>query len=110
VDVALTCKNGLALEHLTKDAASAPHIYRRCVPSQLEEQLWRPVPPSHDETGVLPACFAIAPASLRYGFVVVSRKTEIRNLQSPAIVDEQVGCLHISMENVIVVEVAEAFK
>jgi hypothetical protein len=40
----------------------------------------------------------------------VSRETEIRNLQSPAIVDEQVGCLHISMEDVIVVKIAEALE
>jgi hypothetical protein len=110
VDVALACEDGLALEHLTEDAAGAPHVYRRCVSPQLEEQLRWPVPSSHNQACVLPACFAVAPASLGHRLVVVSRETEISNLESPAIVDEQVGCLHISMEDVVVVEVAEALE
>lgn len=40
----------------------------------------------------------------------MSRKTEICNLESPAIVDKQVGCLHISVEDVVIVEVSEALE
>jgi hypothetical protein len=40
----------------------------------------------------------------------VSRKTEICNLESSAIIDQQVGCLHVSVEDVVVVEVPEAFE
>jgi hypothetical protein len=37
-------------------------------------------------------------------------KTKIRNLETAAVVDEQIGCLHISMEDVIVVQIAESFE
>jgi hypothetical protein len=40
----------------------------------------------------------------------VSCQTKICNLQSPTVVDEQVGGLHISVENVIVVEVAQTLE
>jgi hypothetical protein len=40
----------------------------------------------------------------------MSRKSEICNLKSPAIVDEQVGCFHVAVENVAVVEISEAFE
>jgi hypothetical protein len=44
MNIALACKNRLALKHLTKDTARAPHIDGRRVFSQLEEQLWWPIP------------------------------------------------------------------
>jgi hypothetical protein len=97
VYVALACKNGLALEHLAKDAAGTPHVDGRRVLSQLQKQLWRPVPSSHNQSCVLALGFAVAPASLWYSFVVVSRETEIGYLKSPAVVDEKVGSLHVSM-------------
>jgi hypothetical protein len=40
----------------------------------------------------------------------VSRKAEICYLESSSIVDEQIGCFHISVENVAVVEVSEALE
>jgi hypothetical protein len=40
----------------------------------------------------------------------VPRKTKICNLESATIVDEQVGCLHISMEDVVVVEVSQTLE
>jgi hypothetical protein len=110
VDVALACQDRLALEHLTKDAASTPHVDGRCVPPQLKKQLRRSVPPSHDQTGVLSACFTVALAALWYRLVVVARKTKICDLESPAIVDKKVGCFHVSMENVVIVKVSEALE
>jgi hypothetical protein len=40
----------------------------------------------------------------------VSRKTKICYLESPAIVDKQVSGFHVSVENVVVMEVLEAFE
>jgi hypothetical protein len=40
----------------------------------------------------------------------VSRKTKICYLESPAIVDKQVGGFHVSVEDVVVMEVLEAFE
>jgi hypothetical protein len=40
----------------------------------------------------------------------VSCKTKIGNLESPTIVDEQVGSLHISVKNVVIVKVAQALE
>lgn len=108
--IALPSKNRFPLEHLSQDAAGAPHVNGWRVPPQLEEKLWRPVPSSHDQSGVLSSCLAIALALLRDWFVIVSRQTEICNLESAAIIDEQVGGLHISMEDMVVVEVSEPFE
>jgi hypothetical protein len=110
VNVALAGKDGLAFEHLTKDATGAPHVDGRCVLPQLKKQFRGSVPPSHNKTSVISARFTIALASQWYGFVVVARETKICDLKSPAIVDEQVSCLHISMQNVVVVEVSQALE
>jgi hypothetical protein len=110
VDVALAGEDGLALEHFTKDTTGAPHVDGRCVLSQLEKQLRWSVPPRHNKTGVIPSCFTVALASLWYGFVVVSRETKVCNLESPTIVDKQVGRLHVSMQNVVVVEISQALE
>lgn len=40
----------------------------------------------------------------------MSRKTKICYLESPAVVDKQIGCLHVSVEDVVVVEVAQALE
>ena len=40
----------------------------------------------------------------------MSCKTEIRNLEDALVVDEQVSCLHVSVEDVLVVEVCGAFQ
>jgi hypothetical protein len=40
----------------------------------------------------------------------VSRKTEICYLESSAVVDEQIGCFHVSVEDVVVVEVSQALE
>lgn len=45
-----------------------------------------------------------------YGFIVVSRKTKIGYLETSFVVDEQVRRLHVSVKNVVVVEVSEAFE
>ncbi len=36
--------------------------------------------------------------------------TQCRDLQNAFIVDEQVGCLHVSMQDLIVVQVTQAFQ
>jgi hypothetical protein len=77
VDVALAGEDGLALEHLAKDAACAPHVDGWSVLPQLQEELWWPVPSGNDQCSVLALGFAIAPASLRHRFVVVARETKI---------------------------------
>jgi hypothetical protein len=104
--ITLTCENGLALEHLAEDAACAPHVDGWCISPELEEQLRRSIPSGHDQAGVFPACLAVALASLWDWFVVVPCETEISYLESAAIVDEKVGCFHVSVQNVIVVEVS----
>jgi hypothetical protein len=40
----------------------------------------------------------------------VARKAKICDLQAPAVVDEQVGGLHVAMKNVVVVEVAQTLE
>ena len=40
----------------------------------------------------------------------MSRKTEICNLEPAAIIDKQISCLHVSMEDVVVVEVSETLE
>lgn len=110
VDVARACKYGLALEHLAEDAACAPHVDGRSVSPELKQQLWWAVPPSHYQGRVFPSRFSVALASLRHRLVVVSRKTEIGDLESSAVVDEEIGCFHVSVQNVVVVQIAQALE
>jgi hypothetical protein len=69
---------------------SAPHVYGWSVSSQLQEKLWRTIPPCHDEGRVIAYCIAVASAGLRNGAVVVSSETEIGNLEQTTVVDENV--------------------
>ena len=78
--VALASEDGLALEHLAKDAACTPHVDGRCVLTELQEQFWWSVPSRYHQCCVLALGFTIAPASLWYGLVVMARQTEIRYL------------------------------
>lgn len=110
VKVALASKDGLALEHLAEHATSAPHVDCGGVSPQLKEKLWRSVPSCDDQRCVVSPCFAIASSSYRHWLIIVSCKAEICNLESPTVVDEQVGSLHISVEDVVVVKVAQTLE
>lgn len=80
MQIALSGKYGLALEHLAEDTASTPHIDGRRVAPQLKEQLWRTVPPCHDKASIISAGLAVSFPTLWYRLVVVSRKPKIRDL------------------------------
>jgi hypothetical protein len=108
--VALSREDRLAFEHLAKHTACPPHIDGWSIFSEVEEQLGRPIPASHDEAGVVPSCFTISLATFGHGLVVVSRETEISNLKSTAVIDQKVSGLHIAMEDVVLVEVAKALQ
>lgn len=110
MDIALACENGLALEHFSKDTASAPHVDGRGIPSELEEQLWWPVPSRYHEARVLALGVAVASPPLRHGLIVVSGEAKVGYLQPPAVVDEEIGSFHVAMQNVAVVEIAQALK
>lgn len=110
MQVTLASQNRLALEHLSKDAACTPQVYCRRVFSELKKQLRRPVPSSYDQGRVFSPRLAVAPASLGHRFVVVSCKTKIRYLESSTVVDEEVGGFHVSVEDVVVVEVAQTLE
>lgn len=49
-------------------------------------------------------------ASSRRWPVVVARKTEIGNLEDALVVDEKIGSLHISVEDVILVKIAQTLE
>jgi hypothetical protein len=53
---------------------------------------------------------AIAHTTLGNRLIVVARKTEVCNLQAASIVDQKVGGLHVSVENVVIVEVTESLE
>lgn len=110
MEVALPCKNRLALEHLTKDATGTPHVDGWSVAAQLQEQLRRAVPSSDNEGCVISFRLAIALASLRHGLIVMAGETEVCNLQASTVVDEEVCGLHVAVENVVVMQVAEALE
>lgn len=128
--VALAGKDRLANQHLAKNAAAvvvstsgplqirgprldlpnAPYIDGRGILSELEQKLGRTVPASDDEPGIVASPFAHGPPSLRHGAVVVSGQAKIGNLQDALVVDEKVGSLHVSVQDVVVVEIAEALE
>jgi hypothetical protein len=48
VEITGSCEDGLALEHFSEDASSAPHIDRRGITAELEEQFRWAIPTSDD--------------------------------------------------------------
>lgn len=59
---------------------NSPHVNGWGVALQLEQQLWRTVPPGHDQAGVISNSLSIALARLGHHAVVIASQTEIGNL------------------------------
>jgi hypothetical protein len=86
-------------EHLAQDAADAPDVDRGPVFAEAEKELRRPVPAGDDHVGVL----------WRAGLVVGSREAaedrareaKVGNLKHARIVDEDVGRLEITVDQVV---------
>lgn len=107
VKITVASQDWLPPEHLSEDAASScqsksswqarrsspctPHIYRRSVATEIQEQFRRTVPAGDDKGSVVPMSFAATFTRLRRGFIVVTCKTKIRNLEDSFVVDQQVG-------------------
>lgn len=100
VEVSFTFEDRAALKELCEDTASAPHVYCWRVATELEEKLWWSVPSCYDKSGIIANCVAIAAAWTWCRSFVVSRKAKVSYLQLAFVGDEDVGCLHISVENV----------
>lgn len=81
----------MALEHLGKNAACAPHINGWSVLAKLKQELWRAVPASDDQSGVVTHGNSISLTGLGSGTVVMSCQTKIGNLQNTTVANEDVG-------------------
>ena len=73
----------------------------------MHQKLRRSVPSGYDKAGVL-ACRSTASfARLRRLSLVMSGKTKVGNLKDALVVDQQIGGLHVSVQNVVLVEIFE---
>lgn len=109
VQVAVASEYWLAFEHLSKHAAHTPHVNGSGVASQLEQKLWRTVPAGDHQTRVLSCCLSTAMARSGRLVFVWARKAKIRDLQNAAVVDQKIGCFHVSVEDLVLVQVFQPF-
>jgi hypothetical protein len=67
---------------------NAPHINSCCIASQLEKKLWRAIPSSDNQRGIV--SFSLSPTSpgLRRRLIIRSSEPEISNLKNTSIVDK----------------------
>ena len=93
--------DGGARPHLGHDTAGSPHVHRRAVVPLAEQQLRGSVPEGHHPVGV-----SVGLA----GFVDGdgAGQTKVSELQDPLLGDENVGCLHVPVDDLVGVDVEES--
>lgn len=87
-----------------------PNVDGRRVTLQLQQKLWWTVPTRDNEAGVITPTLAIAAAGLRHLALVVAGQPEIGNLEDAAVVDEEVGSLHVAVQDVVLVKIPQALE
>lgn len=110
MSVALARKDGLAKQHFSEDAANTPHVDSGGILSKLQQKLWGPIPPCYHQPSIVSPTFSNRMPSPGRWPVVVAGQAKISNLENALVVDEKVGGLHVSVQNVILVEVAQALE
>ena len=89
--------------HLGHDAARAPHVHRGAVVPLAEQQLGRPVPEGDHPVGV-PVRLA-APLQAEG-----PSQSEVGQLEDALLGDEDVGGLHVAVDDLVGVDVVEAVE
>jgi hypothetical protein len=96
------------LEHLPKHATDTPHVDGSGVASELQEEFRRTVPSCDNQSGVIPSCFTSTLTWLRWLVIIRSGETEIGDLEDAFIGDEQISGFHVSMEDLVFVQIGAA--
>jgi len=99
VYLALAGEQRLPVNQLPHDAADRPHVHRFGVRGGAEQDLRRAVPERHHLVGVG-----------AHGDAEGTGETEIRQLEGPVAVNEQVLRLQITVQNAMRVAVCDALK
>lgn len=91
---------------MTSDEPDTPHVNLPTVMPRSEQQFWRSIP-SRDNAVRIPPCLDVWVIRLlrhsrRVG-IERSRKTEIGDLQRTSVGDEEIGSLHVSMQDMVLV-------
>ena len=97
VDLRVAGEQRLARAHLREDAADGPHVHAGRVLAAAEQDLGRAVPQRDDLVGVRPQRDAKG-----------SREAEVRKLEVPVAVDQQVLRLQVAVQHAVAVAVAHA--
>jgi len=90
-------------ERWNANSPNSPHVDTRTVLLQPKEQLWRSIPPRYDHVRVLGSSNGSGTSSKSLS-VERSSETKIGDLEDSLVVDEEVGRLHVSMEDVVLEE------
>jgi hypothetical protein len=110
VQIRVSGQDGLLFEHFAKDTTHTPQIHGSRVFAQLKQQLGWAIPSRDNQGGIFSCGFtSSAPWSRRIVFVGTGQP-EIGNLQYPSVVDEQVCCLHVAVQDLVGVQVRTPFK
>ena len=84
-------------EHFGDNATDTPHVNLGSVIDHSQEQFWRSVPQSNNLVG----------ESLHFG-IPASGKTPIGNLEFTLAVDQEIGCLEITVDHLVLVHVVNS--
>jgi hypothetical protein len=96
------------LEHLTKDTADTPHVNGRGIASELQKEFRRTVPSGDDQSSVITCSFTSTLTWLRWLVIIRSGEAEIGDLKDAFVADENVGGLHVSMQDFVLVKIGAA--
>lgn len=89
---------------------NTPHVDGGGILPELQQKLWGAIPPCYHQPSVVSAAFSNRMPSPGCWPIVVAGQAKISNLKDALVVDEEVGGLHVSVQDVVFVEVAQALE
>lgn len=95
--------NGRPGPHLGHDTPCPPHVNLGTVVPLPQKEFWWPVPQGHDSVSV-----SVRLTSFRS--TECTRETKVSQFESTILCDEDVGCFHVTVEDLVAVDEVEAVE
>lgn len=89
---------------------NTPHVDGGGILPELQQKLGGTIPPCYHQPSIVSSALSDRMPGPRRWPIVVAGQAEISNLEDALVVDEKIGGLHVSVQDVVFMQVAQALK